>query len=277
MMIATRSASRIIHALMPYICTMYTGRELRVQVDRREVQVSGRRVGYAVAGVGEPVVLVHGLSGSTRWWRPVLPRLADHYRVYLLDLPGFGAMARRERFSLSTAASWLSAWLETVGLEQTHLIGHSMGGYVSIMVAATAPRSVQNLVLVDAAGVPVGRSLAGYVLPLTRATRYMSPGFIPVLASDALRAGPLTLLRAARALVREDVRRHLASIIAPTLIIWGGRDTLVPLSAGELLRREIPDSRLVVLEGAGHVPMYDRPDEFSRVVLCFLRGEPVGR
>lgn len=256
---------------------MYTGRELRVQVDRREVQVSGRRVGYAVAGVGEPVVLVHGLSGSTRWWRPVLPRLADHYRVYLLDLPGFGAMARRERFSLSTAASWLSAWLETVGLEQTHLIGHSMGGYVSIMVAATAPRSVQNLVLVDAAGVPVGRSLAGYVLPLTRATRYMSPGFIPVLASDALRAGPLTLLRAARALVREDVRRHLASIIAPTLIIWGGRDTLVPLSAGELLRREIPDSRLVVLEGAGHVPMYDRPDEFSRVVLCFLRGEPVGR
>lgn len=276
-MIATRSASRIIHALMPYICTMYTGRELRVQVDRREVQVSGRRVGYAVAGVGEPVVLVHGLSGSTRWWRPVLPRLADHYRVYLLDLPGFGAMARRERFSLSTAASWLSAWLETVGLEQTHLIGHSMGGYVSIMVAATAPRSVQNLVLVDAAGVPVGRSLAGYVLPLTRATRYMSPGFIPVLASDALRAGPLTLLRAARALVREDVRRHLASIIAPTLIIWGGRDTLVPLSAGELLRREIPDSRLVVLEGAGHVPMYDRPDEFSRVVLCFLRGEPVGR
>ena len=79
--------------------------------------MGGYSVRYEIAGRGEPVVLVHGLSGSTRWWSRNIPALAERYSVYLLDLldlPGFGAM--RRRFVLAEAASWLSDWMGAVGL-----------------------------------------------------------------------------------------------------------------------------------------------------------------
>jgi pimeloyl-ACP methyl ester carboxylesterase len=244
----------------------------------REVWVEGYPIRYEVAGEeGEPVVLVHGLSGSTRWWARNVSALAGRYRVYLLDLPGFGAMRRlRRRFALTEAASWLSAWMEAVGLENAHLVGHSMGGYVGIRLAAKRPESVRNLVLVDPAGVPTGRSMLGHLVPLFGAARHATPSFLPVLARDALRMGPFTLWRAARDLLDEDVREDLRSIEAPTLLVWGEKDTLVPPAVGELLRAEIPDSRLLVLRRAAHVPMFDRPEDFNRALLAFLAGERVG-
>jgi pimeloyl-ACP methyl ester carboxylesterase len=108
--------------------------------------VGGRPIRYEVAGEGEPVVLVHGLSGSTGWWARNVAMLAGRYRVYLVDLPGFGAMRRlRRQFALAEAASWLSAWMESVGLGRAHLVGHSMGGYVCLRLAANRPEAVGTL------------------------------------------------------------------------------------------------------------------------------------
>jgi pimeloyl-ACP methyl ester carboxylesterase len=104
----------------------------------------------------------------------------------------------------------------------------------------------------------------------------MTPGFLPVLARDALRTGPLTLLGATRELLAEDVRKYLRGIEAPTLLIWGGRDTLVPPSVGGVMREEIPDSRLLVIDGAGHVPMFERAAETNAALLAFLAGEEIG-
>jgi pimeloyl-ACP methyl ester carboxylesterase len=230
-----------------------------------------------MAGRGEPVILVHGLSGSTRWWSRNIPVLAERYSVYLLDLPGFGAMRRlHRRFVLAEAASWLSAWMEAVGLQRAHLVGHSMGGYVCVRLAARRPEVVGRLVLVAPAGVPAGRSMFGYLGPLLSAVRYATPSFLPVLVYDALRMGPVTLWRAARDLLAEDVRADLQRIEAPTLLIWGENDTLVPQAVGSILREEIPDSRLLVLDGAAHVPMFDRPVEFNAALLAFFAGDPVG-
>ena len=88
--------------------------------------------------------------------------------------------------------------------------------------------------------------------------------------------GPITLWRAARDLLAEDVRADLRKIQAPTLLVWGENDPLIPPTVGDLLRREIPDSRLLLLREAAHVPMYDRPAEFDAALLAFLAGEPVG-
>jgi pimeloyl-ACP methyl ester carboxylesterase len=252
------------------------GRE-EVRASRYEIRVGGLPVRYEVAGEGEPVVLVHGLSGSTRWWSRNVSDIAQRYRIYLVDLPGFGKMRRlRRRFVLAEAASWLLEWMCAVGLERAHLVGHSMGGYICLRLAARQPGVVRRLVLVAPAGVPTGRSMVGHLGPLLGAVRYAKPSFLPVLVRDAVRMGPSTLWRAARDLLAEDVREDLRRVEAPTLLVWGRLDPLVPTAVGNLLREEIPDSRLVVLAGAAHVPMFDCPEEFDAALLAFLAGEPVG-
>ena len=248
-----------------------------IRISRYEAQVGGWPIRYEAAGEGEPVVLVHGLSGSTRWWSRNVQAIAERYRVYLVDLPGFGTMRRsRRRFVLSEAADWLSEWMDAVGLERAHLVGHSMGGYICLRLAASRPEAVRRLVLVAPAGVPTGRSMVGYLGPLLQAALYARPSFLPVLVRDALRTGPATLWRAARDLLAEDARLGLWRIEAPTLLIWGERDSLVPPAIGDLLRGEIPNSKLLVLERSAHVPMFDRPEEFDDALLAFLAGAPVG-
>lgn len=242
-----------------------------------ETRVGGWPVRYQVAGDGDPVVFVHGLSGSTLWWARNVPDVAQRYRVYLVDLPGFGTMRRSRRpFVLAEAASWLSGWMEAAGLERVDLVGHSMGGYVSVRLAASRPELVRRLALVAPAGVPARHSMLGHLVPLLLAARYATPAFMPVLIRDALRMGPTTLWRAARDLLAEDVREDLTKIQAPTLLVWGENDPLIPPAVGDLLRREIPDSRLLLMRGAGHVPMFDRPAQFDAALLSFLVGEPVG-
>ncbi len=248
-----------------------------IRVSRYEAKIGGWPVRYEAAGKGEPVVLVHGLSGSTRWWSRNVSDIAGRYRVYLVDLPGFGKMRRlRRRFILAEAADWLSEWMDAVGLERAHLVGHSMGGYICLRLAASRPEAVRRLVLVAPAGVPTGRSMVGHLGPLLEAALYATPSFLPVLVQDAVRTGPATLWRVARELLAEDVREDLRRIGAPTLLVWGGRDPLVPPAVGDLLRAEIPGSRLLVLERAAHVPMFDRPKEFNAALLSFLAAEPVG-
>jgi pimeloyl-ACP methyl ester carboxylesterase len=243
----------------------------------RETLVNGRRTRYAVAGDGEPLVLVHGLCGSTRWWRRNLDTLARHARVHLLDLPGFGAMSRwRGRFALAEAADWLYAWMRAVSLPPACLVGHSMGGYICLQLAARHPEVVHRLALAAPAGIPTGHSMLGEALPLARALLHTSPRFYPILLADALRAGPHAVLRAASDVMRGDVRELLAQVAPPTLLIWGARDTLVPAAAGAVMRDALPNARLLTLGGASHVAMFDRPHAFNSALLRFLQGEVVG-
>ena len=86
----------------------------------------------------------------------------------------------------------------------------------------------------------------------------------------------MTLWRAARDLLAEDVRGDLRNIEAPTLLVWGENDPLIPPAVGDLLREEIPDSHLLLLQRAGHVPMFDQPKEFDAALLAFLAGKSVG-
>src|ERR671916_1565462 len=251
--------------------------EKKIRPSRYEVRVRGWPIGYETAGEGEPVVMVHGLSGSTRWWSRNVQDVAERHRIYLVDLPGFGIThSLRRRFVLAETATWLSEWMEAVGLRRAHLVGHSMGGYLSVRLAASRPELVRRLVLVAPAGVPTERSMLGHLVPLLLAARYATPAFMPVLVRDALRTGPMTLWRAARDLLAEDVRGDLRNIEAPTLLVWGENDPLIPPAVGDLLREEIPNPRLLLLQRAGHVPMFDQPKEFDAALLAFLAGELVG-
>lgn len=250
--------------------------EKTMNLQERTIQVRGKAVRYKMAGSGEPLILVHGLSGSTRWWVRNIPAFAEHYTVYLVDLPGFGMLAHTQRFVLSEASDWLLDWFHALGLQHADWLGHSMGGYLCLQIAACQPQAVNRLVLAAPALLPTGHSWESYILPVMTATRYMRPSFLPILLRDALRAGPLTLLHATRDLLSKDIRKETHVVQAPTLLIWGQNDALVPPILADLLHEEIPHSRLLILKGAGHVVMYDLPRAFNAAVLDFLSDKPAG-
>lgn len=247
------------------------------RVRKEVVRIGELEIHYSVVGEGEPLVLVHGLSGSWLWWSRNVKELAKGYRVYLVDLPGFGAMWRfRNQFHLSKVALQLDLWARAVGLESACFIGHSMGGYVCLALAKLNPPLVSRLILVATTGVPTYRSVLTGIFPMAKAVIRTRPSFWPILLYDALRAGPILLFRAASQVVSQDASGLLSAIRVPTLLIWGEHDDLVPLKSGRQLRHLLPESRLFVIAHANHICMFDQPAIFNAAVQKFLKGEPVG-
>jgi pimeloyl-ACP methyl ester carboxylesterase len=240
-------------------------------IETRSLRVKSGIIHYEAAGAGEPVVLLHGLSGSGRWWGRNVPFMAQRFRVYTVDLIGFG-QSRGQRFALGEAAQVVLEWMDQLGIGQASLIGHSMGGYITIELAAHYADRVDKVVLVDALALPMNRSLLRTAARLVHSLRYMPFNFIPVLVGDAFMAGPGTIIRAGREILQADVRDELQSIAAPAMIVWGEKDPLLPLQLGKLMKMHMPQAELCVIPGAGHNPMWDRPDDFNWTVSGFLKS-----
>jgi pimeloyl-ACP methyl ester carboxylesterase len=225
------------------------------------------------AGSGTPVALIHGLSGSSRWWSRNIDALASRHLVAAVDLVGFG---RNSRFfgtpvvlpPFSEVTALLARWLETFG-EPVHLAGHSMGGQIAIRLAAERPDLVRSLMLVDATGMPFHLDPRPHIRPLPKPP-YGGPGILRVLVPDFLRAGPSSVAVAGTRVMRGDMRERMHALRVPTLLVWGENDPLVPLPFGQAMQQEIEGSRLVVIPRAAHVAMWDAPDEFNRLALEFF-------
>jgi pimeloyl-ACP methyl ester carboxylesterase len=243
----------------------------------RVTRIGGYEIHSLEFGSGaEDLILVHGLSGSSRWWARNIPELARRYRVFIPDLIGFGRSPRpRGRLpSIGELSDVLAEWIRRVGRPEAHVIGHSMGGQLAIHLAAEHPEQVSSLVLVDAAGIPrpiTPRTVVRFAREIAPVWRWGDLSFVPVIVGDAWTAGPRTLLQAIGHILKDDVRPLLGRIRAPTLVLWGEKDSWVPLEHGEEMHAGIAGSRFEVLPRAAHNPMVDRPSEFNRAVLRFLR------
>ena len=197
--------------------------------------------------------------------------LAQHHRVFLVDLPGFGSMrGRAAEFSLAASADWLLDFTEAVGAAHATLIGHSMGALIAARYAAKHRDRVDRLVLAAPAIAIPNTSVISNLLPLAIAGYRCAPGFLPTLVGDAARCGLPTLLRSARQLFDCDGTDELGAISAPALVLAGGRDPLAPPKACRAVANAIPRSEFILLETVGHVLMFDAPDRFNREVLRFL-------
>jgi pimeloyl-ACP methyl ester carboxylesterase len=155
-------------------------------------------------------------------------------------------------------------------LDDLRLVGHSLGGAAAARLAAERPELVAALALLAPTGIPSGRRAPAYALPLAGTLRTSSPAFLARIWLDALRTRPPALLRGGLAAIRDDLRTHATRIQSPTLLVWGDSDPLVPARLGEDWCETIASSRLVVLEGVGHVPMIERPHELAELLLEFL-------
>jgi pimeloyl-ACP methyl ester carboxylesterase len=254
-----------------------TGGKVRRVVEQVKSVQQLTRVGpltvyYEVTGEGPAVVLIHGLSGSGRWWMHNVPALAQRYRVYNVDVVGFGR-SRGQRLVLQEAGIWLAEWLRVAGIPQAHLVGHSMGGYIATEVAAMVPEAVRRLVLVDALVLPVRRRLVWRALDLAWAMRYMRLNFLPVLVGDVWRAGLQTMWRATREVLSADLSDRLGAVQAETMVVWGEKDSLLDPELGRELAQRLAKACFVLVEGAGHNPMWDRPQRFNELLLDFLADE----
>lgn len=235
----------------------------------RELQAGRRRLFYCEAGRGTPLVLIHGLGGSCRWWFPLFPELTSSgFRIVAPDLPGFGRSPGR-MLLVADAARAVIELADRLSLARFFLCGHSMGGAIAARVAADSGGRVQRLVLVDSAGIP---GVGGWrvMRRLLQPWSWCPPPFYSTLIGDMVRAGPRNLLAAMRHLNGYDVRPALERVRVPSLVIWGEKDALLPTHYGREIAAGLRDARLEVVPSARHLPMVSDPATVSRLIIDFF-------
>jgi pimeloyl-ACP methyl ester carboxylesterase len=289
------------------------GRSAWLAIDWREhqrwVMVDGQAVNVIELGAeqsgSQPIVFVHGLSGSWQNWLEQLPELAGRHRVLALDLPGFGHSPMPSgEISISAYALLLDRLLDQLGIDAAAVVGNSMGGFIGAELAIAFPQRVERLVLVSAAGISTyaDRRTTRAMPVLTRLERVLEaaaawtasksdavalrprlrqatlnlvvahPGRLPAaLAAEQLRgAGKPGFLPALQALLGYEVRERLAQIACPTLIVWGEHDRLISVRDADVFAELIPNSRKVVFPDTGHMAMIERPAAFNGLLEEFL-------
>ena len=220
-----------------------------------------------------PVVLVHGLVISSRYMVPLVRALASDFPVYAPDLPGFGESGRPWRvLGVPELAEALHAWMRALGLPRAALVANSFGCQIVAELAARHPGAVDRLVLQGPTVDADARSLPVQVWRTLRNGRTEPPALGRISAVDYAKAGLGRAVRTTRAMMRDRIEDKLPHIKAPTLVVRGSRDPVVPRAWAERVARSLPDGRLVVVEGGTHTLNYADPDRLAAVIKTFLLG-----
>jgi pimeloyl-ACP methyl ester carboxylesterase len=215
-------------------------------------------------------LLLHGYGGSARWWARNLAPLARSRTVYALDLPGFGASKMLGPYSFSRVTDLLAAWMDANGMQSADVVGHSMGGQLAMLLAAAHPAKVGALVLIAPAGMPFDTHLLGIARQAFASRAGGDARFTPIVVLGSLRAGPRIMWKAVGEIRGVDVRPVLASIVAPTLLLWGDRDRLLPVRNAAPLATAIAGAELRIVSGAGHNLFFDDPGLVNAAIEAFL-------
>lgn len=265
-------------------------------MSRDFARVRGIEMAYDdTAGDGAAVVLLHGFPFDRSMWRGQSEALGGEFRVVAPDLRGFGETPLGEgEVTMESLAEDVAALLDELNIERVVLGGLSMGGYVALAFVRKFPERVRALVLADTR--PQADAEDARRTREENAQRALREGMEPIVevmlpklfsAETRERGGevlkdvrllmlgtsPETAAAALRAMaVRRDQTDLLPSIKVPTLIVVGAEDSITPPSDSESMNAKIEGSSLVLIEGAGHVPNVERPAEFNRALVEFLRG-----
>lgn len=269
------------------------------------VEVDGSRVHYQEFGeeTDPPLILIHGFSASTYVWKTSAPRLADEgFRVISVDLLGFGFSEKPTGFDYTIAgqARIIERFMNHLGIGRATLVGSSYGGAVAATIALDYAERVEKLILVDAvindipsqnlllklAGIRgVGEVFAPFLVDSKaflklRMKRTIAPENHGLISQDRIESvmRPLSaadahysLLQTARNWDADRIENDAHLINQQTLILWGEKDYVIPLAAGEKLYDSILKSRLIVFHNCGHVPQEEKPDLFVNFVSEFCR------
>jgi pimeloyl-ACP methyl ester carboxylesterase len=259
------------------------------------VRASGLEIAYERVGEGPPLVLVHGAPADGRLWQPQRAGLGDEFKVVAWDEPGAGRSSDLPAvFGLADYANCLAALMRTLELGPAHVAGLSWGGTVALELYRRHPGLVATLILVDTyagwKGSLPEEELRARVAGVRRMLAAPAEEFDPtppglfagdpppelaLLLRDIFAAVRRESLRTLLLVMAEaDLRDLLPRIAVPTLLIWGELDARSPLSVARQFEQAIPDTKLVVIAGAGHLSNLERPERFNQAVREFCRAHP---
>ena len=261
-------------------------------------KLSDVRCYYEVMGDGDPLLLVPGLGTTCRLWDAVVPELAEHFSLVLADNRNVGrSVGRRRPNSTADLACDLVELLDELQLERAHVMGISLGGIIAQRLAVDHPGRVGRLVLVSCADrfTPYLRQVAGLLATMVRKFRGdhfartvellgTSPEFLDAhpecvegRVRDKCNAGvsPRAMLDQLRCVSRAEMAPEDYRIAAPTLVVAGEHDSLIPSCYSRRMAAKIPGSRFEVVAGAGHNPLVDYPERLVPLVVDFLRENNV--
>jgi pimeloyl-ACP methyl ester carboxylesterase len=258
--------------------------------ENRTVEFDGKTVRVLVGGGGPPLVYLHSLGADVDWL-DAHERLGSRFTVYLPAHPGFAESTGLERIDdvLDLALHYVDL-LDALDLPRPHLIGTSLGGWVAAELASLWPDRVAKLVLTDAVGLWLDEAPTGELFgstPQELAKMLFHDQTHPIPALMAMITSPADLpesivlpqLKAMEAGARigwnpylpdPKLPARLRRVKAPTLIVWGRQDGLVPVAHGEAYARLIPKAQLRIIEACGHLPPIERPDAWAELVGAFL-------
>jgi pimeloyl-ACP methyl ester carboxylesterase len=269
---------------------------------------SGATVHYRDQGQrnGPALVLLHGSNASLHTWEPWVAQIGDQFRMISIDLPGHGLTGPvpSEDYSQEAMMQFVNEFTTVMNVERFALAGNSMGGAIAARFAIRYPERLTALILVNAAGMPTKTATdpgLGFVIARTPVIQnvmlYVSPrslfedGLKKAIVNDALVTPEMVdrywilnrktgnraaSLKRFQTPFDNFIPENVARISAPTLIIWGDKDTLTPPDIGQAYNAAIRGSKLVVFRNTGHAPMEEVPDQSARAVREFLSPSPIG-
>jgi len=264
------------------------------------VDLDGRKTHYIEKGEGEPIILLHGFFYDSYLWAANIDVLAENFKVYALDLWGFGYSTRDPlNYDYQVYVNQVVQFMDSLGIQSASLVGQSMGGGTAILFCVQQRQRVNKLLLVDPAGVPNPLPLTVKFFNLPRISEFFfglntdtvrkknlgnflihnkelitDSYFENVIRFHKIKGTTEVLLT----ILRKDFFNKLsyeicclAQMEVPILLVWGKEDKAVPLRCGQEMHHLLKSSRLEIIDNAGHVPNFEQAEEFNQLAVDFLR------
>ena len=224
------------------------------------------------------IIFLHGWGNSSEIFNTLSYYLKDDFLVYALDLPGFGASPIEKPMNLKDYADFVYEFIKDNNINEPVVAGHSFGGAVAAKLAILYPNSISKLILVGASTIRESNIKIKLLKKLAKIFKYFLPKnakkiilkLLKLDGCDYAQIDNIFLKETFKIVVKENLASELPLVKAPSLVIWGEKDTETPLKYGEKIARLIPAAKLSVIKNAGHHVFLEKPDEFIKVIKKFI-------
>ena len=253
-----------------------------------QVKINDWNINYEVFGQGTPVILLHGWLATLETMRPIANSLQNNFKVYLVDVVGFGKSDLPEHpLKTDDFGDFLKDFMQALDIKNPILIGHSNGGRIIINAVGRGIVSPKKVVLIDSAGIKPKRSCGYYLkvgfykvgkfilnlLPNTNGIKEFKEKLRNRVGSEDYKASANVLKETMKIIVNEDQTHLLPKISVPTLLFWGSLDTATPISDAKKMEKLIPDCGLIEYAGSTHFSYLENINNVNSVLNEFFKND----